>query len=204
MCRGAFSGRALPNSAGKPRPCRFSSTASPTMAAHACAHCQHCVGFACPVDAKNGTFNTLICPRPRHRKLHPGNRARWPSVSTPTDAGHVDRRHLLELRPASEFQTRQCRRRRVPPARLKPPACCSIPSSDLPTRTGLGNDSRSRRTSFAGPLLRQCHGLDGRSRLGRHRPRHDHGDHPSSATTTTALSAAECWPMISSCFPLAT
>ncbi|GAB4454009.1 MAG: GMC family oxidoreductase [Armatimonadaceae bacterium] len=26
----------------------------------ACIHCQHCVGFACPVDAKNGTHNTLI------------------------------------------------------------------------------------------------------------------------------------------------
>lgn len=26
----------------------------------ACAHCQHCVGFACPTDAKNGTQNTMI------------------------------------------------------------------------------------------------------------------------------------------------
>lgn len=26
----------------------------------ACAHCQHCVGFVCPVDAKNGTQNTLL------------------------------------------------------------------------------------------------------------------------------------------------
>ena len=26
----------------------------------ACVHCQHCVGFACPVNAKNGTQNTLI------------------------------------------------------------------------------------------------------------------------------------------------
>lgn len=26
----------------------------------ACINCQHCVGFACPVDAKNGTHNTLI------------------------------------------------------------------------------------------------------------------------------------------------
>jgi choline dehydrogenase-like flavoprotein len=26
----------------------------------ACIQCQHCVGFACPVDAKNGTQNTLI------------------------------------------------------------------------------------------------------------------------------------------------
>ena len=26
----------------------------------ACIECQHCVGFACPVDAKNGTHNTLI------------------------------------------------------------------------------------------------------------------------------------------------
>ena len=26
----------------------------------ACIHCQHCVGFACPVDAKNGSQNTMI------------------------------------------------------------------------------------------------------------------------------------------------
>ena len=26
----------------------------------ACAECQHCVGFACPVDAKNGSANTVI------------------------------------------------------------------------------------------------------------------------------------------------
>jgi choline dehydrogenase-like flavoprotein len=30
----------------------------------ACVRCQHCVGFACPVDAKNGSHNTLI-PRGR-------------------------------------------------------------------------------------------------------------------------------------------
>jgi choline dehydrogenase-like flavoprotein len=34
----------------------------------ACVHCQHCVGFACPVDAKNGTQNTMIA-----RALASGN-----------------------------------------------------------------------------------------------------------------------------------
>ena len=34
----------------------------------ACTRCQHCVGFACPVDAKNGTQNTLI-----DRALRSGN-----------------------------------------------------------------------------------------------------------------------------------
>ncbi len=33
----------------------------------ACIACQHCVGFACPVDAKNGTKNTMIA-----RALHTG------------------------------------------------------------------------------------------------------------------------------------
>jgi len=32
----------------------------PYQGRDACAHCQHCVGFACPTDAKNGTQNTLI------------------------------------------------------------------------------------------------------------------------------------------------
>jgi choline dehydrogenase-like flavoprotein len=26
----------------------------------ACIHCQHCVGFACPAEAKNGTHNTML------------------------------------------------------------------------------------------------------------------------------------------------
>ena len=34
----------------------------------ACAGCQHCVGFACPVEAKNGTRNTMIA-----RALASGN-----------------------------------------------------------------------------------------------------------------------------------
>ncbi len=34
----------------------------------ACIHCQHCVGFACPVEAKNGTHNTMI-----ERSLNSGN-----------------------------------------------------------------------------------------------------------------------------------
>lgn len=34
----------------------------------ACIRCQHCVGFACPVDAKNGTQNTMIT-----RALDSGN-----------------------------------------------------------------------------------------------------------------------------------
>jgi choline dehydrogenase-like flavoprotein len=32
----------------------------PYLGRPACYQCQHCVGFACPVDAKNGTQNTLI------------------------------------------------------------------------------------------------------------------------------------------------
>ena len=32
----------------------------PNLGRDACVHCQHCVGFACPTDAKNGTQNTLI------------------------------------------------------------------------------------------------------------------------------------------------
>ncbi|MGI4788550.1 MAG: GMC family oxidoreductase N-terminal domain-containing protein, partial [Janthinobacterium lividum] len=31
----------------------------PRQGRDACAHCQHCVGFACPTDAKNGTKNTM-------------------------------------------------------------------------------------------------------------------------------------------------
>jgi choline dehydrogenase-like flavoprotein len=36
----------------------------PYLGRPACIRCQHCVGFACPVDAKNGTQNTFL-PRAR-------------------------------------------------------------------------------------------------------------------------------------------
>lgn len=32
----------------------------PYLARPACTHCQYCIGYTCPVDAKNGTHNTLI------------------------------------------------------------------------------------------------------------------------------------------------
>ena len=32
----------------------------PNLGRDACVHCQQCVGFACPTDAKNGTQNTMI------------------------------------------------------------------------------------------------------------------------------------------------
>jgi len=32
----------------------------PHLGRDACVHCQQCVGFACPTDAKNGTQNTMI------------------------------------------------------------------------------------------------------------------------------------------------
>jgi choline dehydrogenase-like flavoprotein len=38
----------------------------------ACTHCQHCVGFMCPVDAKNGTQNTVI-----PRAVQTGNCEVW-------------------------------------------------------------------------------------------------------------------------------
>lgn len=49
----------------------------------ACVNCQHCVGFACPVDAKNGTQNTLI-----QRGLASGNL----TVATGAVAVSIERR----------------------------------------------------------------------------------------------------------------
>lgn len=36
----------------------------------ACVNCQHCVGFACPVDAKNGTQNTTIASAVASGRCH--------------------------------------------------------------------------------------------------------------------------------------
>jgi choline dehydrogenase-like flavoprotein len=33
---------------------------TPYLGRPACIHCQHCIGFACPVDAKNDSANTLL------------------------------------------------------------------------------------------------------------------------------------------------
>jgi choline dehydrogenase-like flavoprotein len=41
-----------------PVPLAINST--PYLGRPACLRCQHCVGFACPVDAKNGSQNTLL------------------------------------------------------------------------------------------------------------------------------------------------
>jgi choline dehydrogenase-like flavoprotein len=41
---------------------------TPYLGRPACTQCQHCVGFACPVDAKNGSQNTLLA-----RALASGN-----------------------------------------------------------------------------------------------------------------------------------
>lgn len=41
-----------------PVPLLISST--PYLGRHACAQCSMCVGFACPVDAKNGSQNTML------------------------------------------------------------------------------------------------------------------------------------------------
>ncbi|GAB4128629.1 MAG: GMC family oxidoreductase [Roseiflexaceae bacterium] len=53
----------------------------------ACSACQHCVGFACPVDAKNGSHNTLI-----RRALASGNCTLLTNTTVTkleTQAGHV-------------------------------------------------------------------------------------------------------------------
>jgi choline dehydrogenase-like flavoprotein len=54
----------------------------------ACIQCQHCVGFACPVDAKNGTQNTLIARGLATGRLELLEGAIVERV-TVTEAGHV-------------------------------------------------------------------------------------------------------------------
>jgi choline dehydrogenase-like flavoprotein len=49
-------------------PVPLSINSQPFQERPACTNCQHCVGFACPVDAKNGTHNTFI-----PRALRSGN-----------------------------------------------------------------------------------------------------------------------------------
>lgn len=41
-------------------PVPFAINSVPYQGRPACVRCTHCVGFACPVDAKNGTHNTMI------------------------------------------------------------------------------------------------------------------------------------------------
>ena len=61
----------------------------------ACIHCQHCVGFACPTDAKNGTQNTLIPRALAIRELHTRNRGDG-RADRDRRVGPRGRRHLLE------------------------------------------------------------------------------------------------------------
>lgn len=54
----------------------------------ACVHCQHCVGFACPTDAKNGTQNTLITRALATGRCHVETSAMAERIET-DDAGRV-------------------------------------------------------------------------------------------------------------------
>lgn len=70
----------------------------------ACIYCQHCVGFACPVDAKNGTQNTMI-----PRALKSGNCTLKTEVMVrqlETDAnGHIIGVHTIDANGQAETKT---------------------------------------------------------------------------------------------------
>ncbi len=59
-----LSGRILARAADKlgwsTRPVPLAINSEPYDGRAACANCSYCVGFACPVDAKNGSHNTVI------------------------------------------------------------------------------------------------------------------------------------------------
>jgi choline dehydrogenase-like flavoprotein len=111
----------------------------PYLGRPACIACQHCVGFACPSDAKNGSQNTLI-PRALATGLC--------DLATEAMAAHIDTDTRGRVTGVTYFRTEngQIRRERAR-ARVVVVSCAAIESARLMLNSvsekhprGLGNE----------------------------------------------------------------
>ena len=59
----------------QPFPLPLAINSEPYHGRAVCTGCQHCVGFACPVDAKNGTHNTFIPRATGSGRMYSGDRS---------------------------------------------------------------------------------------------------------------------------------
>ena len=159
-----------------------------------CMRCRWCCGFACEVDAKNGSQNTVIpvalatgnCELRTEcmvKEILTDDRGRARGVAYFDAHGHLQEqlcrhRHRLWLRhrvgaPAAEFQ--------------EPPLSQRAWQSLRPGGPQSAGPPLHRR----GRLLRLRH-------LRRRGPRRQHRHLPTTTTALRACVAAACWPMSSS------
>ena len=155
----------------------------------ACAHCQQCVGFACPTDAKNGTKNVQIARALATGRCTLETEAMAERIDTDA-AGHVVGVTYFDKtgsRVAARSAVVVCSGGAVETARLLLNSRSDIHPQGWAT-AAIRSDATSRaistRLRSAGPRSRSGTASD---RARRRRP-------SSSATATTALSAAGCWP----------
>ncbi len=141
-------------------PIPFAINSVPRFGRAACVACPQCVGHACPVDAKNGTHNTLIRRALAAGTCHLAAGARWcRSITRRAEATGV--RVVFDgadrtggTRPSAATRSWW------QPARWKRPGCCSSPGSatirSAPTCTPTADASSSasvlsRSTATSGP-----------------------------------------------------
>ena len=160
----------------------------------ACIHCQHCVGFACPSDAKNGTQNTMIPRALASQNCDLVTEAMVERVETDA-AGPRRRGPLPRCRRAASLRrgrTSWC----WPVARSRRRACCCCPQMHKNRRAwgttrikseGICKGTITRPRSVFSPRLSGT----AWGRAPRRRP-------AILITATTASSAAGCWPTTSS------
>lgn len=121
-------------------PIPFAINSQPYHNRPACIRCMHCVGFACPVDAKNGTQNTMI-----PRAMATGNctlvtQAMTERIDTDTQGNVVGITYLVEENGTLRRETAR--------AKIVVVSCGAIESARLLLNSanaqhpnGLGNDS---------------------------------------------------------------
>ena len=165
----------------------------------ACMRCRWCVGFACEVNAKNGTHNTVI-----PRALATGNCRAAHRVHGEGDPP----RRARARRRASRTSTRTTGSRSRPPTWWSSRAArSSRPASSCTRRAGSSRTASATGYDWVGRNLQRPH-LHRRGRpLRAATPTTTWGPAPASpsATTTTATPAwrgAPCWPTSSSGCPI--
>lgn len=124
----------------------------------ACSQCQHCVGFACPTDAKNGTHNTLI-----PRALATGNcelvcAAMAEKIETDAHGNVIGVRYLQEQQGQIQRVTARAKVVIVSAGAIES-ARLLLHSADRHHPRGLGNDHDLVGRNLQGHYYPGAHGL---------------------------------------------
>ena len=138
----------------------------------ACIACQHCVGFACPVDAKNGTQNTMLPRAINTGRCILETEAMVTMIDSDGSGKVVGVTYVNKegQRVSVKAGIVVCSAGAIETARLL------LHSKNQPITQWLGQSGRPIGAQLARPLLPRHHGSHGRAGVGWHWPRRKHRD----------------------------